>query len=86
MKQPLIKKIRSELEDFLKNEHGIAIIYDRGAFHGGYARIYEEKRLLLNRFIPDEEKASIMARAILESGLPFDELKDEVQEFIRKFS
>ena len=84
MKNP-VKKIRSELEDFLKKEHKIDIIYDRGPFHGGLARIYEDKKLLLNRFIPDEEKVSIMARAIIEAGYPLDLLNKLSRDFVLKF-
>ncbi|MCK5520288.1 MAG: hypothetical protein KAI81_04185 [Candidatus Marinimicrobia bacterium] len=84
MKHP-IKSIRSDLEEFLRGKHGVEIIYDRGPFHGGVARIYEDKKLLLNRFIPDEEKASIMARAVIDAKYPLDDLKDNTLEFVKRF-
>ena len=84
MKHP-VRRIREELERFLREEHGISIIYDRGTFHGGYARIYEERKLLINRFLPDEEKASILAQAVIEADLPADALKKTASDFVNKF-
>jgi len=80
-----VRRIREELERFLRDSHGITIIYDRGSFHGGYARIYEDRKLLINRFLPDEEKASILAQAVLDAELPTEDLKKSASDFIEKF-
>jgi len=48
---------------------GVTIRYERGDFEGGYCILREEKILIVNRRLPPQRKANVLATALHDIGL-----------------
>jgi hypothetical protein len=70
-----------ELQDVAR-QLGITVRFDQGNFEGGYCILKAQRLLLLNRRLLPARKASVLAKALRETGLENVFLKPAVRAYI----
>jgi hypothetical protein len=71
----------TELEE-LSSLLGLTLRYEKGDFDGGYCIVKDERMLVVNKKLPDQRKASVLARALNEYGLDNMFIKPALREYI----
>ncbi len=66
----------------LASDSGILVRYEKGDFEGGYCVLKQERIIVINRKIPVQRKAGILAAGLAEIGVTEDMLKPELRQFI----
>lgn len=59
---------------------------EQGRFKGGSCVLEDEKLIIINRRLGDEERAEILARALAAENLEDIYLKPEVREFVERYA
>jgi hypothetical protein len=66
-------------------EHiGVEVIIDKGNFAGGYCTVHTQRKVVLNRLLPLEAKASKLAQSLLQFSLDDVSIKPILREFIER--
>lgn len=71
----------TELEA-LAAQLGLKVRYEKGNFEGGYCIVKDERMLVVNRKLPDQRKAAVLANALNEYGLDNMFIKPTLREYI----
>lgn len=74
-------KLIQELE-FIAQQLGIKIRYEKGNFDGGFCILKDQKVLVVNKKLFDNRKSSILARGIAEIGIDNLYIKPAVRQYI----
>jgi hypothetical protein len=75
------EKLLEELKA-LAESIGVQVIIDKGNFAGGYCTVYEQRKIVLNRLLPPEAKASKIAQSLVQFSLDEVFIKPALREFI----
>ncbi len=73
--------ILNELEETAK-KLGYRVRYEKGTFIGGRCRVYQDKILVVNKFLPIEGKITTIARTLGEIGIEGIFLTPEVRKVV----
>lgn len=71
----------TELEE-VAAQLGLKVRYEKGDFEGGYCIVKAEKMLVVNKKLPDQRRASVLAQALNAYGLDNTFLKPALREYI----
>lgn len=74
-------KLIQELE-LIAQQLGIKIRYEKGNFDGGFCILKDQKVLVVNKKLFDNQKSSILARGIAEIGIDNLYIKPAVRQYI----
>lgn len=78
------RRLLEQLGIFLRAQD-FDVLYGAGAFSGGHCVINENRVIVVNKRTPVEEQLSIFVSVILELNLDYSELKNEVQNYIKRY-
>jgi hypothetical protein len=71
----------TELEA-LAAQLGLKVRYEKGDFEGGYCIVKDDRMLVVNKKLPDQRKAAVLANALNEFGLDNMFIKPTLREYI----
>ena len=60
----------------------IRIRYEKGDFDGGYCVLHEERLIVVNKKLPSQRKAAVIALSIHELGLENVYMRPALRDFI----
>jgi hypothetical protein len=79
------KRLIESISGFLSAED-FDIVYGSGAFSGGHCVINQNRVVVINKRLPLEEQLRILVSVILEMNLDYSALKNEVQDYIKRYT
>ena len=71
----------AELEG-LAVQLGLKVRYEKGDFEGGFCVLKDERMLVINKKLPDQRRASVLAQALAEYGLENVFIKPSLRDYI----
>jgi hypothetical protein len=76
-----IDQLVKELE-LLASGSGIQLRYEKGDFEGGFCVLKNDRLIIINKRLPPQKRASVLAQGIAEIGIDEVYLKPIVREYI----